>query len=314
VSVRIVSTLPSATEIVCALGLEDELVGVTHECDYPPSVRSKPVVVRSVFDTSAMDAKSVDKLVSEYLRSGRPIYKVDVELLTRLQPDLVVTQEVCDVCAVSSSVVLDSVEKLSKKPEVVTLNPHSLEDVLSDVLRVGEAAGRLDMARRLVDSLEARIQRVKREVSTRSVRPRVVCLEWLDPVYNAGHWLPQMVEYAGGKEVLGVKGAPSRRVGWERVLEADPEHLFLTVCGYDVERTIRELAALASRDGWPTLQAVREGNVYAMNGSWYFSRPGPRLVDGLEALALFLNSSRSQPQNSVGVKLNVNPLAKHPRV
>lgn len=311
---RIVSTLPSATEIVCALGLEDELVGVTHECDYPPSVRSKPVVVRSVFDSSAMDAKSVDNLVSEYLRSGRPIYKVDMELLTRLQPDLVVTQDVCDVCAVSSSVVLDSVEKLSEKPEVVTLNPHSLEDVLSDVLRVGEAAGSLERARRLVDSLQARIQRVKRMASARSGRPSVACLEWLDPVYNAGHWLPQMVEYAGGREVLGVKGAPSRRVGWERVLEADPEHLFLTVCGYDVERTIRELSALTGRDGWLTLQAVREGNVYAMNGSWYYSRPGPRLVDGLEALSLFLNPSGPQPPTSVGVKLSSHLLAKPPRV
>lgn len=311
---RIVSTLPSATEIVCALGLEDELVGVTHECDYPPSVRSKPVVVRSVFDSSAMDAKSVDNLVSEYLRSGRPIYKVDMELLTRLQPDLVVTQEVCDVCAVSSSVVLDSVEKISKKAEVVTLNPHSLEDVLSDVLRVGEAAGSLERARRLVDLLEARIQKVKRRVSGCGGRPRVACLEWLDPVYNAGHWLPQMVEYAGGKEVLGVKGEPSRRVRWESVLEADPEHLFLTVCGYDVERTIRELAALASRDGWFTLQAVREGNVYAMNGSWYYSRPGPRLVDGLEALSLFLHPSGSRPPTGVGVKLSAHLLAKLQRV
>jgi len=310
--VRIVSTLPSATEIVCALGLEDELVGVTHECDYPPSVRSKPVVVRSVFDTSTMDAESVDRLVSEYSRSGRPIYKVDVELLTRLQPDLVVTQEVFDVCAVSSSVVLDSLEKLSKKPEVVTLNPHSLEDMLSDVLRVGDAAGRLEKAQALVDSLKARIQKVKQEASKDEGKPSVACLEWLDPVYNAGHWLPQMVEYAGGEELLGVKGSPSRRISWERVLEADPEHLFLTICGYDVERTIRELPALTGREGWLTLQAVRKGNVYAMNGSWYFSRPGPRLVDGLEALALFLHPSGGQPPRSVGVRLGPNVLAKPP--
>ncbi|MEM3656583.1 MAG: cobalamin-binding protein [Thermoprotei archaeon] len=309
---KIVSTLPSATEIVCALGLEDELVGVTHECDYPPSVRSKPVVVKSVFDTSNMSPSQVDRLVSEYQRSGKPIYRVDLDLLSRLQPDVVVAQDVCDVCAVSSSAVLDAIRKLERRPEVVTLNPHTLEDVLSDILRVGDATGRIGEARALVSSLEARIGSVRSEASKRRHTPSVACLEWFDPVYNAGHWLPQMVEYAGGREVLGFMGSPSRRVDWEKVLDADPEHLFLTVCGYDTQRTIRELPSLSSRRGWPMLKAVREGNVYAMNGSWYYSRPGPRLVDGLEALAHFLNNYGNPPPQAVGVRLGSQQLLPKP--
>jgi ABC-type Fe3+-hydroxamate transport system, periplasmic component len=274
--------------------LERELVGVTHECDYPPLVRSKPVVVRSVFDPQKMTQAQIDQFVREYSRTRKSLYIVDEELLSRLNPDLVITQDVCDVCATSSQVVLEALQKLNHKPEVLTLNPHTFSDVLNDILKVGKATNTLEKAQALVRSLKTRIELVNKPKRA----PSVVCLEWLDPLYNAGHWIPELVELAGGRELLGKKAQPSHRIEWKELLEANPEHIFLTICGYDVERTLKELKAL-KRD-WRDLQAVKLGNFYAMNGSWYFSRPGPRLVDGLVAIARFLNGEK--PPESVGVR------------
>ncbi|MEM3267774.1 MAG: cobalamin-binding protein [Conexivisphaerales archaeon] len=304
---RILSTIPSATEIVCALGLEKELVGVSDECDYPSSVSSKPVVVRSRFDTSAMSSSQIDSLVSEYYRSGISLYTVDRDILGRLKPDLVVTQDVCDVCATSSAVVLEALEKSNLQAKVIALNPHTLEDVFQDIIKVGKAANRLRSAEQFVNSLKRRVERIK---SLPRHDARVVCLEWIDPPYCSGHWLPQLVEYAGGKEVLGLTGKPSRRITWQEIANADPEYLLLTVCGYDVQRTLKELYIASNIGEWREIQAVRESNVYVMNGSWYYSRPGPRLVEGLEALAAIFNHESDKLSADVGIKLTKELLTR----
>jgi iron complex transport system substrate-binding protein len=287
---RIVTTLPSATEIVSLLGLEDNLIGITHECDYPPSVRKKPVVMRSVFATRKMSSKEIDDAVLAYVRKGKSIYAVDEELLQRLKPDLIITQELCEVCATPFQVVARSIAKLEPKPKILSLSPHNLEEVLENILEVGRATGHTKRAHEIVTTLRRRIDDVKFRCSSPELRkPTVFCLEWMDPLYCSGHWMPQLVKYAGGRELLGRSGEPSVVTTWNHVLEADPEVILVTVCGYDVERTLSEISALKSRDGWHKLKAVKNQRVFVLDGPSYFSRSGPRLVDGLEIMAFLLH-------------------------
>jgi iron complex transport system substrate-binding protein len=288
---RIVSTLPSATEIVCLLGLKDKLVGITHECDYPASVRSKPVVMSSVFDARKMNSKEIDHSVTERHSQGRPIYTIDEELLQRLNPDLIITQELCEVCATPLQVVAKSVSRLNPRPDILSLSPHTLEDVIQDIIDIGIATGRARLSLEIADSLKRRINKVKQECLklTASARPSVFCLEWLEPLYCSGHWMPEIVQYAGGREVLGRLGEPSIVTKWEQVLEENPEVIFVTVCGYDIERTLAEISLLTKRDRWNSLQAVKAGKVFVLDGQSYYSRSGPRLVDGLEIMAFLLH-------------------------
>jgi iron complex transport system substrate-binding protein len=288
-AMRIVTTLPSATEIVSLLGLEDSLVGITHECDFPPSVRKKPVVMRSVFDTRTMTSKEIDDSVLSHVTRGHSIYQIDEQLLNELRPDLIITQELCEVCATPMRVVAKSIANLKTGPRVISLSPHNLEDVLQDVITVGKAAGTLERANKVVASLQKRIDLVRARTSNSKTRPSVFCLEWLDPIYCSGHWMPELVEYAGGRELLGRLGEPSTVVQWKTVIEADPEIIFVTVCGYDVKRTLSEIASLTRRKGWNELRAVRNGTVYVLDSPSYYSRSGPRLVDGLEIMAFLLH-------------------------
>lgn len=310
---RIVTTLPSATEIVCALGLESELVGVSYECDYPPSVRAKPKVVRSLVDTSNMRSEEVDALMSEYYRSGKPLYVVDSELLLKLKPDLIITQDLCDVCTMPSTTVLETLERIgvtTEIPEVLTLSPHSLEDVFEDILRVGRATGTLERARKLVGELKARVERVRALPRTGAT---AVCLEWLEPPYNAGHWMPELVEYAGGRELLGEKGRDSHRISWEQVVDARPDYVLIAPCGYNIPKTLRELEYLYSKRGWGGARALQGAKVYVMDSA-YYSTPGPRLVDGLEAFAAIFHPETFRLPESVGVRLEaVAPKIAGPR-
>jgi iron complex transport system substrate-binding protein len=196
----------------------------------------------------------------------------------------------------------EALQELDVKPQVVTLNPHTIEDVLVDIMRVGEATGCPDRAQALVNELASQIESIRTQNT--SGDKTVVCLEWLQPLYNSGHWVPQLIEYAGGRELLGEKTKPSRRITWEQLVDADPEHLFLTVCGYDVPRTLRELVVLSKREEWHHLRSVRLGNIYAMNASWYFSRPGPRLIEGLRAAANFLKAKPDSVPENVGVRVS----------
>lgn len=281
---RIVSLLPSATEMVCALGLESALVGVTHECDYPPSVLKLPKVTRTRIPADVSSAE-IDELVRERAPTGHALYTLDAELLARLGPDLIVTQGLCDVCAVAEEEVRAVACALAGRPRVVNLEPHSLETMFDALRSIAIAAGVERAADEVVARLEARVAVVAQRSAKITGRPRVALLEWLDPPFSSGHWSPELVRLAGGNEVLGIEGQTSRTLSWDEVVAARPEFILLACCGFDVERTLRDAPILATVAGWSELPAVRNDRVYVIDGSQYFSRPGPRLVDSLEILA-----------------------------
>ena len=285
---RICSLLPGATEIAYLLGLGDQIVGVTHECDYPPDAKQKPIVVRSVIDPNRMSSEEIDHKVGELLQAGKGLYSIDEQRFMEAAPDVILTQGLCEVCALDYNEVAKAAQALPRAPLVLSLNPHSLNDVLDDIAQVGAATQRESAAKEIVAALRRRIDNVG--VREPHYRPRVVCLEWFDPLYIVGHWVPEIIALAGGFDVLGRQGEPSFKVEWREVREAKPDVILLTPCGFDLRRTVRESTPLRSLDGWNELPAVKTGNVYALNGNAYFSRPGPRLVNGLEILARILHA------------------------
>ena len=281
---RIVSLLPSATEIICALGLRDSLVGVSHECDFPGDVGALPRVTTSAIDKDLSSA-AIDQQVRDYLETSDALYVLDLDLLAELQPDLIVTQALCDVCAVSAVDVEAAICRLPTAPAIVNLEPVSLADLYQTIERVADAAGQPDAARTLIANLISRVERVATACANVSDRPRTACLEWIDPPFNAGHWTPELVSLAGGISVTGEAHQPSRTIDWEAIVKADPEIVFVACCGYSLERTLEDLPMLqqgpASID--PEFWANRQ--VFVTDGNQYFNRPGPRLVDSLEILA-----------------------------
>ena len=285
---KICSFLPSATEILFALGLGDQVVGVSHECDFPPEARTKPVLIKSRISHTE-SAAAIDRQVREFLARDESLYSVDFELLRAIEPDLIVTQDLCHVCAATPDDLGAALAHLERRPRVVTLNPHSLADVSADIRAVGEVTGRAGQANAVVAEFERGIAKVERSVAGLD-RPRVLCLEWLDPPYVAGHWVPEMVERAGGVDVLGHKGEPSFRVDWEIVLATRPEVVVIMPCGYSLAAAEAEFRDLPLPGGWNDLPAVREGRVFVVEASGYFSRPGPRLAAGLEVLASALHA------------------------
>jgi len=289
---RIVSLLPSATEIVCALGLQDQLVGVSHECDYPPGVERLPRVTRSLIPDQA-SSREIDAAVRERLVDAQALYSLDFEALQELKPDLLVTQALCDVCAVAAPEVSAAARSLPSSPRVLNLEPMSLDDVMQTLRFVGEATGRAREARTVVDGLTARVEAVAERTAAipAGQRPGVAFLEWLDPLFSGGHWNPALVRTAGGVDLLGNEGQPSRTIAWDELLSARPEVIFIACCGFSVERTLEDMPLLEAQPGWRDLPAVRRGRVYIIDGQAYFSRPGPRLVDGLEILAHALHPS-----------------------
>jgi len=288
---RICSLLPGATEIAYLLGLGDQIVGVTHECDYPHEAKQKPVVVRSVIDSSQLSCPEIDRRVGELLQAGRGLYSIDEAAFLASGPDVILTQGLCDVCALDYDDVVKAAQRLPRMPAILSLNPHSLSDVLEDISRVGAATGRETAAEALVQDLRRRIDEVG--IREPEYRPRVVCLEWFEPLYVAGHWVPELVTLAGGFDPLGRKGEPSFKIEWQSVLDAKPDVILLMPCGFDVRRAVKESTPLRNLNGWSDLPAVKTGNVYALNGSAYFSRPGPRLVNGLEILARIIRPEQA---------------------
>jgi len=282
---QIVSFLPSATEMVCALGLSDQLVGVTHECDYPPEIKGKPVVVRNALPMETMTQREVDIAVAERLREGNSLYAVDERLLQKLAPDLILTQDLCQVCAPSGNEVSQALDLLPKKPQILWLTPNSLEQIAANVRELGEATGRTKEAEELIARGQARLEAIAAVTRSLSHRPRVFCLEWLDPVYCSGHWVPEMVRIAGGLDSLSREGKDSVRIPWEDVVNWAPEVLIITPCGFNLEKVIEQSHRLLDYPGWFDLPAVRRGRVYAVDANSYFARPGPRVVDGTELLA-----------------------------
>jgi iron complex transport system substrate-binding protein len=280
--VRIVSLVPHATELLFALGLGPELVAVTHECDYPPAALELPRITRDVLP-GGLSAAEIDEAVRERTLQGEAIYELDEKALAVLEPDLIVTQALCPVCAVSYEEVAKVAKTLPSAPRVIALDPKTLGETLGDVRTLAQATDRREQGVELVQRAAARIDRVRLAVRAQP-RPRVAALEWLDPVYVAGHWTPQLIELAGGEDVLGLPGEPSQTVSWDTVAAARPEVVVVMPCGYDEPRAQAEAVTYARE-----LAQVGAARIVAVNASAYFSRPGPRLIDGLELLAHVLH-------------------------
>lgn len=290
---RICSLLPSATEIVFALGLSDHLVGVSYACDYPDEAASRPVVSHSLRNIKHLDSGEIDALVQQARANNNPMYWIDEELLARLRPDLIITQELCEVCAIASGSVFETAAKaLDYQPETLTIRPSGIDDILQNISNVADAAGAPERGRALRESLEARIQRVTEGVPGNGKRPRVVCLDWLDPLRNTGQWLPEISEMAGGNEGLATPRGHSREITWDEVREFAPEYLMIMPCAFGPERSQQEARdKLTVLPGWKDLPAVRDERAFVFDGR-VPSRHGPRVVDVLEGLAEVLHPDR----------------------
>jgi iron complex transport system substrate-binding protein len=286
---RIVSLLPSATEIVCALGLGDELVGITHECDWPAEVAGKPRLTRDVLGTAGAASGEIHRLVSDAMHGGSSLYSLDEAALAAAAPDLILTQELCRVCAVSYEQVNDAVREIDAAIRVVSLEPTTIEGIFHSISTIGAMTEAEDAAVELVGELRERLGAIETTVARRRKggfrAPRAAVLEWLDPPFAAGHWVPEQVRRAGGWEVVGDAGRKSVETTWEAVRDVDPELLFLAPCGFHLRETQAEWDRGPKPPFWNELRAVREGRVFALDGSSYFSRPGPRVIDGIELLA-----------------------------
>ena len=289
---RIVSLLPSATEILFALGFDREVVGVSHECDFPPQARNKRVVIQSRIPKDAAPLE-IDRLVREYVSRGESLYAVDAQALEELAPDLIITQDLCHVCAASPDDLGAALMRFAERPEVLCLNPQDLGDVWRDILWVGEETRHGRAAEALLEGIGERLGAVERMVAERTERPRVAFLEWLQPFYVGGHWVPEMIELAGGRDVLGRVHTPSFRVTLEDIVAAAPEIIVVSPCGYGADQARNEYLAMAHAHEWNAIPAVQSGRVYALEANSYFSRPGPRLVTGIEALAGVFHPSMS---------------------
>ncbi len=291
---RVVSLLPSATEILFALGFDREIVGVSHECDFPARARTKNIVIHSRIDKHAGPLE-IDRQVREYVERGESLYAVDAETLQALAPDLIITQDLCHVCAASPDDLAGALAGFETRPEVLCLNPQDLGDVWRDILWIGEETGRGWQAEKLLREIGERLGTLQHQLqeaaSADDYKPRVAFLEWLQPIYVGGHWVPEMIAFAGGKDVFGSKRTPSFRVTIEEVIDAAPDVVLIAPCGYTSEQASEEFRSMKLPREWQDVPAVRNGQVYALEANSYFSRPGPRLVTGLEILAKVLHPS-----------------------
>jgi iron complex transport system substrate-binding protein len=291
---RVVSLLPAATEIVAALGQVDNLVGISHECDYPPDVNDKARVTYCTIHGAGLPSSEIDRWVSETLSSTGTLYRMDEILLRQLKPDVILTQRLCDVCAVDYGSVAALAATLPGPPEVVNLEPSSLADIYEDIRKVGNALKVVNRARSVIEAMSKRVGVVQARVSQTQHRPRCFLMEWIDPPFCSGHWGPELVELAGGIDPLGRKGQDSIRIPWERVVATQPEIIVIACCGYGTQRTLQDLPILQGYGSYSDLPAVQNGRVYIVDGSAYFSRPGPRTIDSLEILAEIIHPEMFQ--------------------
>jgi iron complex transport system substrate-binding protein len=308
---KICSLLPSATEVIALLGLGDELVGVSHECDYPPSVRNVPVMVEPVIPSQGLASADIDEQVRQLVASGQRLYRLNDHLLRQAQPDLIVSQDLCHVCAVTPDQLHAALRSMPRQPTVLTLNPSTIHDVVDDVVRIGDAVNRSTEGHRLAAHLHERLETMRARIQNISHCPRVVCIEWLSPLYIAGHWVPEMVRLAGGQDVLGQPGTASRVVTWDEVLTAAPDILIVMPCGFSLARTQTELGRMMQQPDQWRLFANLAQRTFLVDASSYFSRPGPRLIDGIELLIAILHpSDHDHIQESMACRFE--PLPSHP--
>ena len=286
---RIVSLLPAATEIAAALGLMDQVIGVSHECDFPMEANERPRVTRCAVHGAELASRDVDEWVRRALHDNGSIYTIDEPLLRKLQPDVVLTQKLCDVCAVGYGTVAKLAQTLPGPPRVVNLEPTSLADIFGDIRRVANACDARERAEKLIVNLSERVANVREHAATIPDRPRCFLMEWVDPPFSSGHWGPELIEIAGGYDSLGRKHQPSAQIDWQQVLDARPAIIVLALCGYDIDRACRDYELLRRFPGFGSIPAAESAQVYVVNASAYFARPGPRIVDSLEILAGILH-------------------------
>jgi iron complex transport system substrate-binding protein len=288
---RIVSLIASATEIVCALGFEAQLVGRSHECDYPPSVKALPQCTSPKFDVEGSSCQ-IDERVKTLVQDALSVYRVDARMLEALQPTHIITQSQCEVCAVSlKDVELAVCEWTSSSPVIVSLEPNSLDDVWTDIQRVGDALDASDRALQLTDKLQSRMDEVVQRTHWLATNPTVACIEWIEPLMAAGNWMPELVTMAGGVNLFGQSGKHSPWMTWDELVVKDPEVLFVSPCGFDVARTLQEMDLLSRKSEWKAINAVKSNRVFIADGNQYFHRPGPRLAESLEILAEMIHPS-----------------------
>jgi len=306
---RICSLIPGATEVVAALDLADQLVGISHECDFPASVRQVPVMIEPLVGKDGGSGGEIDRQVKALVASGQRLYRLNEDAFCHASPDLILTQDLCHVCSVTPDQLTRVIESLQHRPNVLTLSPTTLDDMIHDIERIAQAADVLTKGQALTQKLRRRVDHVRATTSRTSARPRVVCLEWLDPLYVAGHWVPEMVALAGGLDVLGSQDVPSHETTWHAVESARPDVVLIMPCGYSVERTVNELTHVGQTgeawqracEQWPDL--------YVVDAASYFSRPGPRLVDGVELLASILHPTPDHPLDPAkAIKLEASML------
>ncbi|MCS6318080.1 MAG: cobalamin-binding protein [Nitrospira sp.] len=291
---RICSLVPGATEVVAALGCQDNLIGISHECDFPPNLDQVPVMVRPRIEGHHLSSAEIDRQVGALVAADGGLYELDEPRLLAARPDLLIAQALCDVCAITPSQLERVVHTLSPSPRMLTLSPSRLDDVLRDIERIGAAIGREEAGAQLAAALRRRLDIVRANVRTHATPPRVACLEWLSPLYTAGHWVPDMGAAAGGLDVLAQAGTTSRKLDWDTLVAAAPDILVLMPCGFTIPRTKAELALVTDHPQWNALPAVQKGAVYLVDALSYFSRPGPRLIDGVEQLATILHPACSE--------------------
>jgi len=281
---RIVTFLPSATELIYSLGAEDRLFGVTHECNYPSDAKTKPRVISSVFDPASMSSKQIDDKICQLMSEGKEIYSLNKENLLSAKPDLIISQNICEVCSAHTEHVNMAVEMLEKKPEVYTMDPHDVSEILTSIKDISKIIGKEKEGNGLIDSLSKRLEFVRGK--TFEKKQKVVAIEWVDPFFTSGHWIPEMIEVAGGENLISSEKMPSRKMKLEEIKEANPDIIVVMPCGFDVKRTINEYKkVLAGNPEWNELKAVKENNVYAVDANSYFSKPSLRTITGIEILA-----------------------------
>jgi len=285
---RIVTFLPSATELIYSLGADDKLFGVTHECNYPSNAKTKPRVINSVFDPASMSSKQIDDKICQLMTDGKEIYNLNRENLLGAKPDLIISQNICEVCSAHTEHVKIAVDMLEKKPEVYTMDPHGVDEILVSIMDISKMIGKEKEGNELVDSLSKRLGFVKSK--TFEERPKVVAIEWVDPFFTSGHWIPEMIESAGGENLISTEKMPSRKMKLEEIQEVNPDIIVMMPCGFDVKRTISEYnSVLAENPDWNELKAVKENSVYAVDANSYFSKPSLRTITGIEVLAKIIH-------------------------
>ena len=298
---RIVSFLPSATELLYELDVQDRLYGVTHECNYPSDAKTKPRVISSVFDPASMSSKQIDDKICQLMTDGKQIYNLNKENLLNAKPDLIISQDICEVCSAHTEHVKIAMDMLEKKPEVYTMDPHDIDEILVCIMDISKMIGKETEGNELVDSLVKRLEFVKSK--TFEERPKVVAIGWVNPFFTSGHWIPEMIESAGGENLISTEKMPSRKMELEEIKEANPDIIVMMPCGFDVKRTVSEYnSVLTNNPDWNELKAVKEKNVYAVDANSYFSKPSLRTITGIEILASIIHpdvfGNLQLPENS----------------